>query len=78
MPSPLWLAAIAREYDDEIRFVKPPAFAQAALFGPLAAIARHTGRDPLAPELHGPAGACAMPEPDEEGLAMGETGFEPV
>lgn len=70
MPDPLWLAAIAREYSDAIRLVKPPAVVQAVLFGPLAAIARRTGRDPLAPELHGPAGACAIPEPDEEGLAM--------
>ena len=50
VPDPLWLAAIAREYRDVIRFVKPPAAVQAALFGPLAAIARRTGRDPLAPE----------------------------
>src|SRR5215213_1684348 len=38
MPDPLWLAAIAREYADTIRFVKPPAAVQAALFGPLAAL----------------------------------------
>ncbi|HEU4945217.1 MAG TPA: cupin domain-containing protein [Solirubrobacterales bacterium] len=69
MPDPLWLAAIAREYSDAIRFIKPPALVQAMLFGPLAAIAHRTGRDPLAPELHGPAGACAIPEPDKDGLA---------
>jgi mannose-6-phosphate isomerase-like protein (cupin superfamily) len=69
MPDPLWLAAIAREYSDAIRFVKPPAVVQTILFAPLAAIARRTGRDPLAPELHGPAGACAMPDPGEDGLA---------
>lgn len=69
LPDPLWLAAIAREYSDAIRFVKPPAIVQTMLFGPLAAIARRTGRDPLAPELHGPAGACSVPEPGEEGLA---------
>ena len=69
MPDALWLAAIAREYRDAIRFVKPPAAVQAALFGPLAAIARRTGRDPLAPELHGPAGACTIPDPGEDGLA---------
>ena len=69
MPGPLWLAAIAREYRDVIRFVKPPAAVQAALFGPLAAIARRTGRDPLAPRLHGPAAACAIPDPGEDGLA---------
>jgi mannose-6-phosphate isomerase-like protein (cupin superfamily) len=69
LPDPLWLAAIAREYSDAIRFVKPPAVVQTVLFAPLAAIARRTGRDPLAPELHGPDGACAIPDPGEEGLA---------
>lgn len=69
LPDPLWLAAIAREYSDAIRFVKPPALVQTLLFGPLAAIARRTGRDPLAPELHGPEGACAIPDPGEKGLA---------
>jgi quercetin dioxygenase-like cupin family protein len=69
VPDPLWLAAIAREYRDVIRFVKPPAALQAALFGPLAAIAHRTGRDPLAPGLHGAAGACAIPDPGEDGLA---------
>ncbi len=68
MPDPLWLAAIAREYGDAIRFVKPPAVVQTVLFGPLAAIAHRTGRDPLAPELHGPAAACAISDPGEEGL----------
>jgi mannose-6-phosphate isomerase-like protein (cupin superfamily) len=69
LPDPLWLAAIAREYRDAIRFTKPPAAVQGALFGPLAAIARRTGRDPLAAELHGPAAACAIPDPGEDGLA---------
>ena len=69
MPDPLWLAAIAHEFRDAIRFVKPPAAVQSALFGPLAAIARRTGRDPLAAELHGPNAACAIPAPTEEGLA---------
>jgi quercetin dioxygenase-like cupin family protein len=69
LPDLLWLAAIAREYRDAIRFIKPPAMVQAALFGALAAVARRTGRDPLAPELHGPGGACAIAAPGEEGLA---------
>ena len=69
MPDALWLAAIAREYRDVIRFTTPPAAVQAALFGPLAAIARRTGRDPLAAELHGPAAPCAIPDPGEGGLA---------
>lgn len=66
MPDPLWLAAVAREYRDTIRFVRPPAVVQAVLFGPLAVLARRTGRDPLAPELHGPAAACAIPAPDDD------------
>jgi mannose-6-phosphate isomerase-like protein (cupin superfamily) len=69
MPDPLWLAAIGREYRDVIRFIKPPAAVQTALFGPLAAIARRTGRDPLAAELHGATAPCAIPDPGEEGLA---------
>ena len=69
VPDPLWLAAIAREYRDAIRFVKPPAVVQSLLFGPLAAAAKRTGRDPLAPELHGPGAACAIPDPGEDGLA---------
>jgi mannose-6-phosphate isomerase-like protein (cupin superfamily) len=69
MPDPLWLAAIAREYRDAIQFTKPPAAIQTAFFTPLAAIARRTGRDPLAPELHGPDAACAIPDPGEDGLA---------
>lgn len=68
MPDPLWLAAIAREYGDVIRFTKPPAAVQAALFASLAAIARRTGRDPLAAELHGPAAPCAIEDPGEDGL----------
>lgn len=69
MPDPLWLAAIAREYSDAIRFVKPPALVQTILFGPMAAIAHRIGRDPLAPELHGPEAACAISDPGQEGLA---------
>jgi mannose-6-phosphate isomerase-like protein (cupin superfamily) len=69
LPDPLWLAAIAHEYRDAIRFIQPPAAVQRALFGALAAVARRTGRHPLAPELHGPAGACAIADPGEDGLA---------
>ena len=69
MPSALWLAAVGREYRDVIRFAKPPAVVQAAVFGPLAAIARVSGHDPGADELHGPAGACAIRDPGEDGLA---------
>ena len=68
-PKPLWLAAVAREYDDVIRFVKPPRPVQVLLLGPLAVVARRTGKDPLAPELHGPTAACAIADPGESGLA---------
>ena len=69
LPDPLWLAAIAREYRDVARFVRPPAVVQAALFGPLAALARRTGRDPRRPGLHGPTAPCVIPDPGEAGLA---------
>jgi hypothetical protein len=69
LPDMLWLAAIAREYRDTIRFSKPPAAVQTVLFAPLAMLARRTGRDPLASELHGPGAACAIPDPGEDGLA---------
>jgi hypothetical protein len=66
---PFWMAAIAREFRDVIRFTTPPAAVQALLFGPLAAIARRTGRDPLAARLHGPAAPCAIADPGDDGLA---------
>lgn len=69
MPDALWLAAIGREYRDAIRFVRPPAVVQAVVIPPLAAVARRTGRDPLAAELHGPSAACVIPDPGEDGLA---------
>lgn len=69
LPDPLWLAAMAREYSDAIRFVRPPALVQTLLFGPLAAVARRRGRDPLAPGLHGAEAACAIPDPGNDGLA---------
>jgi mannose-6-phosphate isomerase-like protein (cupin superfamily) len=68
LPDLLWLAAIAREYRDVVRFVRPPAVVQAALFGPLAALARRTGRDPRRPDLHGPAAPCVIADPGEAGL----------
>ena len=70
MPDPLWLAAIAREYRDVARFVRPPAVVQTALFGTLAALSRRTGRDPRQPGLHGPTAPCVIPDPGEAGLAQ--------
>jgi quercetin dioxygenase-like cupin family protein len=68
MPDPLWLAAIAHEYRDAIRFVRPAAAVQSLLFGPLAAVARATGRRPDAPELHGPGAPCVIDDPGPDGL----------
>ena len=68
LADPLWMAAIAREYRDAIRFTQPPAAVQAVLLTPLAAIARRTGRDPLAPELHGPAAAARSRSRATDGL----------
>lgn len=69
VPGPLWLAAIAREYRDTLRVARPPSAVQALVFGPLAAIARRTGRDPRAPELHGPRCACAVADAGDGELA---------
>jgi mannose-6-phosphate isomerase-like protein (cupin superfamily) len=53
MPTPLWLAALAQEYCDVLRFTRPPQAVQRAIFAPLAALALATGRDPAAAWLHG-------------------------
>jgi mannose-6-phosphate isomerase-like protein (cupin superfamily) len=66
---PLWMAAIAREFRDVIRFTSPPSVVQAMLLGSLAAIARRTDRDPLAGRLHGPTAPCAIVDPGDDGLA---------
>lgn len=65
MPDPLWLAAIAREYRDVIRFVRPPELVQALLFAPLAALAVRFRRDPLDPSLHGPAAPLWIEDPGD-------------
>lgn len=52
-PTPLWLASLAREYRDVIRFTKPPRAIQRFVLGPLAILARHIGRAVTAPWLHG-------------------------
>jgi mannose-6-phosphate isomerase-like protein (cupin superfamily) len=63
MPDPLWLAAIAHEYRDVIRFVSPPAAVQTALFPALAALAGRFGRDPADPSLHGPGAPIWIEDP---------------
>ena len=54
LPTPLWLASLGHEYRDVIRFSKPPRAIQRVILGPLAILARHTGRDATAAWLHGP------------------------
>jgi quercetin dioxygenase-like cupin family protein len=71
MPDPLWLAALAHEYRDVVRFVQPPAAVQSALFAPLSALARRLGRDPLDPALHGEdCPACIPPLEDDAREAL--------
>lgn len=69
LPTPLWLASLAHEYGDVIRFVKPPRAIQRAIFGPLAVLARHTGRDVTAAWLHGPGCPAQITAPAERELA---------
>jgi len=45
MPRPLELALFVREYDREVRAAFPPAWVVRATTAPLAALARHFGRD---------------------------------
>ncbi len=66
---PLWLSAIAHEYRDVIVFTRPPVPVQRAVSGPLAAIARRRGRNPLHPSLHGPAAPCAVGRLSDEAVA---------
>ena len=43
MPNPLQLALIAQEFDDVLRFTRPPRFVQRVLFAVLAPLARLLG-----------------------------------
>jgi mannose-6-phosphate isomerase-like protein (cupin superfamily) len=65
MPDPLWLAAIAHEYRDVIRFVRPPSAVQSMLFPPLSVLARRLGRDPAGPALHGPGAPIWIDDPGD-------------
>jgi quercetin dioxygenase-like cupin family protein len=67
MPGPLQLAVIGREFRDVIRFTRPPAFVQAALFAPMAALGRARGYLPVYPEYCRPQGS---EDPDRAVLAM--------
>ena len=67
-PTLLWLAAMATEYRDVLRLTTPPAVVQRAVLGPLALLARVTGRDPRAAWLHGHASPSRVPAPAIEAL----------
>jgi quercetin dioxygenase-like cupin family protein len=69
MPGPLQLAVIGHEFTDVLRFTKPPALVQKALFGLLAALGRARGYRPVYPEYGEPQG---HEEPDPELLALVE------
>lgn len=56
MPNFLQLAVIAREFDREIRFVRPPRLVQRMVFGPLALLGRALGYQGVRP-YSPPAGA---------------------
>jgi quercetin dioxygenase-like cupin family protein len=69
MPGLLQLAVIGHEFNDVIRFTKPPAVVQKAVFGPLAALGRARGYRPVYPEYMEPQG---HEEPDPAVLALAE------
>ena len=66
MPGPLQLALIGAEFADVIRFTKPPAAVQKAVFAVLGAIGRRRGLRGIYPEYLGPHGRA---EPDPAVLA---------
>ncbi len=66
MPSPLWLASLAREYRDVLSLTRPPAAVQTVLFAPLALLARALGRDVRTPALHGDRCPARIPAPDTD------------
>jgi quercetin dioxygenase-like cupin family protein len=75
MPNLLQLALLAREFDDVVRFTRPPRVVQWALFGLLAPIARLLGYRGNYPEYlaHGPSGSVTV-EPMEVAAALGQGG----
>ena len=66
MPTPLWLASLAREYRDVLSLTRPPAVVQTAVFAPLALLARALGRDVRTPALHGDRCPARIPAPDAD------------
>lgn len=68
LPHPLQLVLLAREFDDVIRFTRPPRALQAPLFALLAPIASMRGLSGLYPRYLGPHGRTT-PDPAVVALA---------
>jgi quercetin dioxygenase-like cupin family protein len=71
MPNLLQLALLAREFDDVVRFTRPPRVVQRVLFGLLAPLARLVGYRGSYPEYlaRGPSGSVAV-EPMDVAAAL--------
>src|SRR5215831_13073204 len=71
MPNPLQLAVFAREFDDVVRFTRPPRVVQRALFGLLAPVAWLLGYRGSYPEYltRGPSGSVTV-EPMDIATAL--------
>ena len=74
MPNLLQLAVLAREFDDVIRFTRPPRLVQRAVFGLLSPLARLLGYSGCYPEYsaRGPSGSVPV-EPMDIAAALGES-----
>jgi quercetin dioxygenase-like cupin family protein len=73
MPNLLQLAVFAREFDDVIRFTRPPRFVQRILFGLLSPLARLLGHRGSYPEYlaRGPGEVVAV-EPMDVAAALAD------
>jgi hypothetical protein len=71
MPGLLQLAVFAREFDDVIRFTRPPRWVQRLLFGVLAPVARLLGYRGSNPEYMARRASAAVPPPS---AATGQSG----
>lgn len=77
MPGPLQLALTAKEFDDVIRFTKPPRIVQRAIFGLLAPIGHRRGYRASYPEYLQPQGSVT-PDPEVMALAGLSQSAEPT
>lgn len=71
MPNLLQLAVISKEYEDIIRFVKPPIWVQNILFGLLAPLGRRLGYKAVYPQ-HQSAVESVEVEPLPQGIAVSD------